>query len=134
MRKKEKDNISNQNNNYVNGYNNDFEDDHLGMYYTNNTGFGNHYYNQNYNNHNQYNNQYNNQMAQAYPVYNQNQYNQPVVIDSSYNYHYREKAMQEERERAVSNVCLFYLIWCINHTLFYICCLIMGHFGHKSGH
>ena len=105
--------------------------------YNNNNG-----YNMNYNydiNNNQYNNQYNsnqynpnnNGIPQAYPTYNQINYNQPVIVDSSYNYKYVERERKEAVKRAFCSACFFYLIWCFNHILFYLCCLLLGNAGHS---
>ena len=102
-------------------------------------------YNKNYNydiNNNQYNNQYNrnnqynpnnNGIPPAYPTYNQINYNQPVIVDSSYNYKYVERERKEAVKRAFCSACFFYLIWCFNHILFYLCCLILGNVG-RSRH
>ena len=101
--------------------------------------FNNNNYQNNQSNINNYQPNFNNNFYQKpMPNYNPNinQINviQPVIVDSSYNNQniVIERERERRRSRAICAIILFYLSWCFNHILFYLCCLIMRQF--RIGH
>ena len=66
------------------------------------------------------------------PNINQINVIQPVIVDSSYNNQNIVIEREGRRSRAICAIILFYLSWCFNHILFYLCCLIIRQF--RIGH
>jgi len=99
--------------------------------------FNNNNYQNNQSNINNYQSNFNNNFYQKpMPNYNPNinQINviQPVIVDSSYNNQNIVIERERRRSRAICAIILFYLSWCFNHILIYLCCLIIRHF--RIGH